>query len=70
MIPSPAIPPGAKALIGWQPLFALFSSYQAVFTGNMPSPFLILQSVAWAIAVLVIGGQLFLRHEREFAANL
>jgi teichoic acid transport system permease protein len=61
---------GVRALIAWQPLFALFASYQAVFSGGVPSAALVIQSTAWAVALLLIGGQLFLRHEREFAMHL
>ena len=68
--PVSLLPPGAKLLIAWQPLFALFSCYQAVFTGGIPSLFLVLQALGWAIALLLIGGNLFLRHEREFALHL
>jgi ABC-2 type transport system permease protein len=68
--PASFLPSGAKLLVGWQPLFALFSAYQAVFSGKVPSVFLVLQALGWAIALLVIGGNLFLRHEREFALHL
>jgi teichoic acid transport system permease protein len=68
--PASFLPAGAKLLVGWQPLFALFSAYQAVFSGKVPSVFLVLQAMGWAIALLVIGGNLFLRHEREFALHL
>jgi teichoic acid transport system permease protein len=68
--PASLLPPGAKLLVGWQPLFALFSSYQAVFSGAVPNVFLVLQAMAWALALLVIGANLFLRHEREFALHL
>lgn len=68
--PAAILPPGAKLIIGWQPLFALFASYQAVFSGGVPSVLLILQAMGWAVALLFIGGNLFLRHEREFALHL
>ena len=68
--PAALLPAGAKLLVGWQPLFALFSSYQTVFSGGVPSLFLVLQAMAWAVALLLIGGNLFLRHEREFALHL
>jgi teichoic acid transport system permease protein len=68
--PVALLPAGARALIGWQPLFALFASYQAVFSGAMPRPLYLLESAAWAVALFVIGSQLFLRHEREFAMHL
>lgn len=68
--PVTLLPPNAKALVGWTPLFPLFASYQAVFSGSMPSPLLVLEAVAWAAALLIIGTQMFLRHEREFAMHL
>ena len=36
--PVSLLPEGARLLIAWQPLFALFASYQAVFSGEVPSP--------------------------------
>jgi teichoic acid transport system permease protein len=68
--PVTLLPSGARALIGWQPLFPLFASYQAVFSGAMPSTVYLIETTAWAVALLVIGSQLFLRHEREFAMHL
>jgi teichoic acid transport system permease protein len=68
--PVTLLPASAKLVIGWQPLFALFSCYQAIFSGGVPSPFLVAQAAVWAFALLIIGGQLFLRHEREFAMHL
>jgi teichoic acid transport system permease protein len=68
--PLSLLPPGARLLISWQPLFALFASYQAVFSGQLPSLGLVVQAAAWAIALLVIGGRAFLRHERQFAMHL
>lgn len=68
--PVSLLPPNARVLIAWQPLFPLFASYQAVFTGQVPSASLVLQTALWAIALLVVGGQFFLRHERQFALHL
>jgi teichoic acid transport system permease protein len=68
--PVALLPGKAKAIIGWQPLFALFSSYQAIFTGGTPNLFLVLQAALWALALITVGGNLFLRHEREFALHL
>ena len=70
MYPVSLLPAKAKLIIGWQPLFALFSCYQAVFSGTMPSLALIIQAAGWAAVLLVLGGNLFLRHEREFALHL
>jgi teichoic acid transport system permease protein len=68
--PASLLPRQAKLLVGWQPLFPLFSSYQAIFSGGMPSIGMIFQSAVWAVVLLIVGGNLFLRHEREFALHL
>ena len=68
--PISLLPHSARLMVGWQPLFPLFASYQAIFSGSVPSPVLLIQTAVWAIALLVIGGQVFLRHEREFAMRL
>jgi ABC-type polysaccharide/polyol phosphate export permease len=68
--PVALLPARAKLIIGWQPLFPLFSCYQAVFGGGTPNPFLIIQAAVWAVVLIVVGGNLFLRHEREFALHL
>jgi ABC-type polysaccharide/polyol phosphate export permease len=68
--PIALLPDAARLLVGWQPLFALFASYQAVFTGEVPSLALVLQAIVWAAILLVVGGRVFLRHEREFAIHL
>ncbi len=36
----------------------------------MPSPGLVFQAALWAMALLVIGGRLFLKREREFTIHL
>ncbi len=68
--PASLLPPGARTAIGWQPLFALFACYQAIFAGGRPPVSLMLQAVVWAVVLLVVGSQLFLRHEREFTMKL
>lgn len=68
--PVTILPPGIRPLIAWQPLFPLFASYQAVFSGRVPNPGLVVQTALWAIALLVVGGWFFLRREREFAMHL
>ena len=60
----------AKLNVGWQPLFPLFASYQAVFSGNIPSVGYLLETAFWSITLLVLGIQVFLRHERKFAMHL
>jgi teichoic acid transport system permease protein len=68
--PVALLPATARLAIGWQPLFPLFAAYQAVFSGGVPNPLQVFEAAVWAFALLVIGGQYFLRHEREFAMKL
>jgi teichoic acid transport system permease protein len=68
--PVALLPDVARQLVSWQPLFPLFASYQAVLSGEVPSPVLVLQTAFWAVALLVIGSRIFLRHERAFAMHL
>jgi len=68
--PVALLPPGPKMLIAWQPLFPLFASYQAIFSGQIPSAGLVVQTALWSIVLLVAGAQVFLRHERQFALHL
>ena len=68
--PVTLLPSSAKILVAWQPLFALFASYQAVLSGKMPSPSLVFQAALWSVAMLAIGGRIFLKREREFTIHL
>jgi ABC-type polysaccharide/polyol phosphate export permease len=68
--PVSLLPASAKLFIGWQPLFPIFASYQAIFSGGVPSAGYIAESVAWAAFLLVVGARFFLRREREFAMHL
>jgi teichoic acid transport system permease protein len=68
--PLDLIPEGLRAVLSWQPFFALFSCYQEVLDGGVPSPGLLLQVVLWTVGSLVVGTRVFLRHEREFGIRL
>ena len=68
--PVALLPDFARVLVGWQPLFPLFASYQAVFAGDVPSAPTVLFAAAWAAVLLVVGARYFLRHERQFALHL
>jgi teichoic acid transport system permease protein len=68
--PLEAIPAGVRDVLSWQPFFGLFASYQEVFDGDVPGFGLVLQAALWAIAFLIIGTRVFLRHERELAMRL
>jgi teichoic acid transport system permease protein len=68
--PATLLAGSAKLLTVWQPLFPVFASYQAIFTGGVPSPGYMIEAAAWAVFLLVVGTRVFLRHEREFAMHL
>jgi teichoic acid transport system permease protein len=68
--PVSLLPAGVKLFISWQPLFSLFASYQAVFSGQVPGAGLVALTALWSGVLLVVGAQVFLRHERQFALHL
>jgi teichoic acid transport system permease protein len=68
--PIALLPPGVKPFIAWQPLFPLFACYQAIFSGNTPNALILLETLVWAIALVVIGGRVFMRREREFTMKI
>jgi ABC-2 type transport system permease protein len=68
--PVATLSPSMRRVLSWNPLFALFSAFQAIITGQMPSAGLIFQSVAWAILLFSAGAWAFLRHERSFALHI
>jgi len=68
--PVSLLSPGVRQVLTWNPLFALFSSYQAVITGTTPSAGLIIQSACWAALMLAVGLWVFLRHERSFGLHV
>jgi ABC-type polysaccharide/polyol phosphate export permease len=68
--PVSLLPPAAKAVIQWQPLYPFFAAYQAIFGGGLPSLGLVVMSAFWAGALLVLGTRVFLKHERQFALHL
>lgn len=59
-----------RSVLAVNPLFALFSSYQAIVTGGVPGIGLVLQAAAWALVLLVVGFRLFVANERGFALRL
>lgn len=68
--PVATLSPSLRSALSWNPLFALFSAFQAVVTGQTPSASLILQSSAWAVLLVTSGMWVFLRHERSFAVHI
>jgi teichoic acid transport system permease protein len=68
--PVSLLPGSAKLFVAWQPLFPVFASYQAIFSGSVPSVGYMVEAAAWAVFLLFVGTRVFLRHEREFAMHL
>ncbi len=68
--PVATLSPSIRQLLSWNPLFALFSAFQGVITGQMPTAGMIFQSAAWAVLFFGAGVWLFLRHERSFALHV
>jgi teichoic acid transport system permease protein len=68
--PVTLLPDAARAILTFQPLFPFFASYQAIVSGGVPSLGMLAMSVFWAVTLLIVGGRLFLRHERQFALHL
>jgi teichoic acid transport system permease protein len=67
--PVSLLSPTLRSLLSWNPLFALFTTYQSIILGEQPDPGLVAQSTLWAVVLLVCGASLFLRHERSFALH-
>lgn len=58
------------ALLQLNPLFALFSGYQAILSGGSPETGMIVQALFWALTLPVIGFRFFVSRERGFALRL
>jgi ABC-type polysaccharide/polyol phosphate export permease len=65
--PVATLPPNVQRLLIWNPLFPLFSAFQSVITGQMPSSGQILACTFWSVLLVVVGAWSFLRYERAFA---
>jgi teichoic acid transport system permease protein len=68
--PVATLQPNVKVLLIWNPLFPLFSAYQAIITGSMPTGGQILACLIWSVVLVVIGAWTFLRYERSFALHV
>jgi teichoic acid transport system permease protein len=65
------VPDQLKPMLYANPLYPpLTALSQAVTEGLNPSPGLLLASLAWAVAALVVGALFFISREREFAIRL
>ena len=63
------------AVLEWalkvNPIGTLFAAWQQVlFEGRSPSLMFLAVAFGWSLAVLVVGGLMFMRREREFAVRI
>jgi ABC-type polysaccharide/polyol phosphate export permease len=65
--PVATLQPSVQRLLIWNPLFPLFSAYQGIIGGTMPSGGQIMACLFWSIVLLTTGAWAFLRYERTFA---
>jgi ABC-type polysaccharide/polyol phosphate export permease len=64
------LPSGVRTGMAFNPLFPLFVAYQEVVGGGVPTIGQLIGALFWAVLFLVIGGGLFLSHERAFALHV
>ena len=63
------IPPNLLVYLQWNPLFPFYVMLEQIFNGLMPDPVMMLEAVAWAFGLFIVGGVVFLAKEREFAVR-
>ncbi|MEO6629811.1 MAG: ABC transporter permease [Aquihabitans sp.] len=63
-------PAAIQAFLYLNPFFALFSAYQYVFTGLVPTLSQIVQILFWAVFWPIVGFRFFVSRERGFAMRL
>ena len=68
--PASVLSPTLQKLLIWNPLFPLFTCYQAVQAGGSPPASDLLLATVFAVVFFVIGARVFLSHERAFALRL
>jgi ABC-type polysaccharide/polyol phosphate export permease len=64
------LPSGVRTGMAFNPLFPLFVAYQEVVGGGVPTIGQLIGALFWAVLFLVVGGGLFLSHERAFALHV
>ena len=70
LYPVSALPSGVRTAMTFNPLFPVFSAYQEVVAGGVPTTGQLVGSLLWAVLFLVVGGGLFISHERAFALHV
>jgi len=70
LYPVSVLPSGVRTAMTFNPLFPVFAAYQEVVAGGVPTTGQLVGSLFWAVLFLVIGGGLFISHERAFALHV
>jgi len=70
LYPVSVLPSGVRTAMTFNPLFPVFAAYQEVVAGGVPTTGQLVGSLFWAVVFLVIGGGLFISHERAFALHV
>jgi teichoic acid transport system permease protein len=70
LYPVSFLPPGVRTGMAFNPLFPVFVAYQEVIGGGVPTNLQLVGALFWAVVFLIVGGGLFLSHERAFALHV
>jgi teichoic acid transport system permease protein len=68
--PVSGLSPTLKTILSVNPLFPLFSAYQTILLGGLPTAGQVMITFFWAVFFLVVGYRVFVTHERAFALRL
>ena len=68
--PASALPAGLRPFLAINPLFALFSAYQTIILGGVPTAAQVLMTAFWAGFFIIVGYRVFVSRERAFALRL
>jgi teichoic acid transport system permease protein len=70
LYPIALLPSGIRTAMSFNPLFPVFAAYQEVVGGGVPTMGQLAGSLFWAVLFLLVGGGLFLSHERAFGLHV
>jgi teichoic acid transport system permease protein len=70
LYPISMLPSAIRTVMSFNPLFPVFAAYQEVVGGGVPTVGQLAGSLFWAVLFLVLGGWLFVTHERAFALHV
>ena len=68
--PVSSLTPALRAILSINPLFAVFSAYQTIVMGGVPTFSMIAQATLWAVGLMAVGIRVFRKYEHSFALYL